>query len=85
MSTLPSGSDNRSEAMTPEFTLAQSTHANSNTINLIQQMFLQLRGEIGTFRSEMATKMQKQRDEQTTTLIETVSHMNEKTLMTKSK
>ena len=52
MSTLSSGSDNRSEATTTELTTAQSTHANSNIINLMQQMFQQLRSEIGTFRSD---------------------------------
>ena len=58
MSTLPSGSDNRSEAITPELTLAQSTHANSNIINLMQQMFQQLRSEIGTIQREITTMEQ---------------------------
>ena len=50
MSTLPSGSDKRSEATTTGLATAQSTHANSDHETLTQQMFQQLRSEIGTFR-----------------------------------
>ena len=60
MSTLPSGSDNRSEATTTEFTTAQSTHANSNLKNSMQQLLQQLTAhmtsEMTALRSEMATK-----------------------------
>ena len=60
MPTLPSGSDNRSEATTTELTTAQSTHANSDHETLTQQMFQQLRRELATamgYRDELATAM----------------------------
>ena len=59
------GSDNRSEATTTELTLAQSTHADSKYIDMLQQLLQEVialriemttRNQIGTVRSELATK-----------------------------
>ena len=60
MSTLPLGSDNRSEATTTELTTAQLTHVNSALEISMQQLLQQLtahRNETVTMQQRMTSKM----------------------------
>ena len=60
MSTLPSGSDNGSEATTTEPTTAQSTHANSDHETSMHQLLQQLTANM---TSEMVTMEQRMTSE----------------------